>query len=93
MIDELVDAEVCDVAKAARDVLLKALGEGRAALIIKPAVTSSEISEVQQQLLKTLHSVLPANNILALNGTTPGATAAEVAAAKAPLCEYIAQVI
>ena len=28
VIDELVDAEVCEVAKAARAILLKAMGEG-----------------------------------------------------------------
>lgn len=29
VIDELVDAEVCEVAKAARAILLKAMGEGQ----------------------------------------------------------------
>ena len=45
MIDELVDAEVCEVATAARAVLLKALGEGN--LIAATAAATTVSSDLQ----------------------------------------------
>ena len=58
VIDELVDAEVCEVATAAREILLKALGEGKALVAEKPALYT--VAQVQAHLAKALESVLPA---------------------------------
>lgn len=57
VIDEIVDAEVCDVAKAAREILLQALGEGTD--MINNAPQNFNEQEVQSQLLESLYSVLP----------------------------------
>lgn len=57
VIDELVDAEVCEVATAARDVLLRALGEGKA--LVEQAPPLYTVPQVQAELLKALEAVLP----------------------------------
>jgi len=57
VIDELVDAEVCQVATEAREILLKALGEGKALVAEKPAQYT--VAQVQGHLAKALESVLP----------------------------------
>lgn len=69
VIDELVDAEVCDVAKAARAILLKAFGEGRekptesetAATSLSSPSLSVEL--VQKKLADALHQSLVASTL------------------------------
>jgi ABC-type Mn2+/Zn2+ transport system ATPase subunit len=58
VIDELVDAEVCEVATEARAILLKALGEGRALVAEQPAPFT--VGQIEKEMLKALESVLPA---------------------------------
>lgn len=77
VIDELVDAEVCDVAKAAREILLQALGEGRAQQVDR--AVSFDLTEVRQQLLTALRAVLPAELV------------AVASAQENSMCEYVSQ--
>mgnify|MGYP005991569683 CR=1 FL=1 len=58
VIDEIVDAEVCGVAKEAREILLKALGEGKA--LVEQAAAPYAVEPIQAELLKALEGVLPA---------------------------------
>jgi ABC-type multidrug transport system ATPase subunit len=57
VIDELVDAEVCEVATAARETLLRALGEGKALVALTPPLYT--VPQVEAELLKALETVLP----------------------------------
>jgi len=72
VIDEIVDAEVCEVAKAAREVLLKAMGEGGVAAVDKKGdskkggsvvtATSStglDYNDVKASLLSSLTEAAP----------------------------------
>lgn len=54
----MVDAEVCEVATAAREILLKALGEGKVLVEQTPPLYTVDL--VQAELLKALQTVLPA---------------------------------
>lgn len=64
VIDELVDAEVCDVAKAARAVLLGAMGEGRVTKGAAPTVratSSMDLVAVKAHLARILAPLVPAD--------------------------------
>lgn len=61
VIDEIVDAEVCDVAKDAREILLNAFnGKSAMASSSKPnASVTLDVTSVQSNLLSALHHALP----------------------------------
>ena len=59
VIDEIVDEEVCGVAKEARKVLLSALGDGHEKTVDPTILTASDLPMVQSKLLETLRYVLP----------------------------------
>lgn len=65
VIDEIVDAEVCEVVKAAREVLLKAMGEGNVA-VADPTIAAIasrsgtlEVPETEARLLDSLLQAVP----------------------------------
>lgn len=81
-IDELVDAEVCQVAKEAREVLLKAMGEGgvtHAAMAIKITKIAIDIPDTQK---KVFVDILKALDIESVTGSFQEKT----------LCTYISQI-
>lgn len=68
VIDELVDEEVCEVAKTARDVLLKALGEGEET---PEDPLLGQVSIIQSEVVSQLQSLAPLS--AAGDGTRTGA--------------------
>jgi len=87
VIDEIVDAEVCDVAKASREVLLKAMGEGGVA-----AVESKK--GVAKIFLKIKSEIQNNNNGLDYNQVKANILSSLIEAAPTQsdniICQYIA---
>lgn len=69
-----MDAEVCEVAKAARAILLRAMGEGReakAAPVLRSMESLLSVTTVQQKLLDAVHHSIKSQNTSAPTDLPP----------------------
>lgn len=91
-----VCVQVCEVTKAAREILLKAMGEGLAAPTAAAAVVILDVAAVHKNLASTLTQVIPTpvscaptSDDVTLAGLSVSATGAQ--AASAIVQNYVAQ--
>ena len=91
-----VCVQVCEVTKAAREILLKAMGEGLAAPTAAAAVVILDVAAVHKSLASTLTQVIPTpvscaptSDDVTLAGLSVSTTGAQ--AASATVQNYVAQ--